>query len=69
MSESGFLRQKEELPDMDKDTRVNLVFSNRQQFYGLYQEMDDNNIVLKSERNDHQIDLPFSKLKFFIETI
>ncbi len=66
---SGILRKKEELPNMDKDTRVNLVFNNRQQFYGLYQEMDDNNIMLKSERSENQIGLPFKELKFFIETI
>ncbi len=60
-------RKKENIHNVKKETEIILIFDNGEEFTGIYQGLNNEQILLKSSSSDYTIGLPLYRLVEFWE--
>lgn len=64
------LKKANELEDCQEGKQVTLLFTNGDDYSGVYQGFDDDNtIMLEATDGDSMIGLPFDRLKNYLEEV
>lgn len=59
------IKERDELKACADNSRVILLFDNREEYHGVFRGFDGVNILLKSESSSNMIGLPFNRLKYW----
>lgn len=65
----AYVRKAEDLENCEIGKEVILLFNNNEQFGGLFQGIDGEEIILQSLTSEDRIGLPFNRLKGYLESI
>ena len=68
-SKKAVFKNPDELYECEKGTEVILVFDSGEEYTGIFNGLDDDEIILKSTQSEDTIGLPYNRLKFFLKRI
>lgn len=68
-TKKGFIKEPKDLQNCPIGNEVNLVFSNGDEYCGLYRGMDGDDIILQSTTSTDRIGLPFNRLTAYLQRI
>lgn len=68
-SKKAVLKRADELQECETGKEVILVFDSGEEYTGIFQELSDDEIILKSTESDAIIGLPYNRVKCFFKRI
>ena len=68
-SKTAVRKKPEELYECEKGKEVILVFNSGEVYTGIFQELDNDEIILKSTESEDMIGLPYNRLRGFLERL
>lgn len=66
-SKQAYLREAEEIENLEEGKEVVLLFDNGDEYTGTFKGIDGEQIILKSLESDNMIGLPIHRLKGYLE--
>lgn len=66
-SKQAYLRNANEIENLEEGKEVILFFANGEQYTGIFKGLIDEQIILKSLKSDTRIGLPLNMLELFLE--
>jgi len=68
-TKTAIRKKPEELYECEKGKEIILVFDYGEVYSGFFQELNDDEIILKSTESEDMIGLPYNRLRGFLERL